>query len=242
MAQDDRVAAILFDAMETIVEIAPIPDTPLRMAWLLERSGYARSVCDEASLTAAYTSVRPQFDEMVAQNREYRSTDLFNLVADEIAKTDDSISRPELAADLNESYEIGYFSHCTVASKTEETLKALSNEYTIRIVSNMIIPGGLQRFLRKRGLYSLFDCIITSVDIGWRKPAAEIYSHAARALSVHPHQTIFIGDDVIMDFETPLSLGFRAIHYAPDHEPDTETSIQSLSELPLCIAPVGKCQ
>ncbi len=65
--------------------------------------------------------------------------------------------------------------------------------------------------LEKLGLAGLVDSIVLCSDVGWRKPAREIFVHAAAALGVHCEQCVFVGDDIQWDVEGSEAAGMRAV-------------------------------
>src|ERR1700691_2214694 len=53
--------------------------------------------------------------------------------------------------------------------------------------------------LQRRGLLDLVDEAIFCVDVGWRKPAPQIFEHALTRLGVAARRAVFVGDDVRWD-------------------------------------------
>ncbi|WP_276254416.1 HAD family hydrolase [Halomontanus rarus] len=70
----------------------------------------------------------------------------------------------------------------------------------VAICSNCSVPGLVERTLaRSRLETSRFDAVVTSVDCGWRKPAAEIFVETADRLGVDPADLVHVGDDARTD-------------------------------------------
>ncbi|MCU4742826.1 HAD family hydrolase [Natronoglomus mannanivorans] len=68
--------------------------------------------------------------------------------------------------------------------------------HRVAICSNCSVPGLVERTLARSRLEAeQFDAVVTSVDCGWRKPAAEIFLETAERLSVDPSALVHVGDD-----------------------------------------------
>jgi putative hydrolase of the HAD superfamily len=60
-------------------------------------------------------------------------------------------------------------------------------------------------------LVHLMDDIIFCTDIGWRKPAKQIFEYALNRLQETPEHCLFVGDHPEWDFEGPRSIGIDAV-------------------------------
>lgn len=105
-------------------------------------------------------------------------------------------------------------------------LKALGCK--VMIVSN--VPDHCMAFssLEKLGLISYVDCVLTSAQLGVRKPHPLIYVTAMKRLSAS--KVVFIGDDVEADVLGPLSVGIPALHIARNGV-RLKRSLNSLSDV-----------
>jgi putative hydrolase of the HAD superfamily len=66
--------------------------------------------------------------------------------------------------------------------------------------------------LRFLGLHDLFDIIIFSSDVRYKKPNPKIYRLALDRMQLEPEEVLFIGDTPENDITAPLELGMQAIH------------------------------
>lgn len=73
--------------------------------------------------------------------------------------------------------------------------------------------AGLRRVLERNGLLPRFDCWSFSDEVGWYKPAAEIFRHALDALGSSPEETAHIGDIRRTDIAGARAMGMTAIRY-----------------------------
>lgn len=65
--------------------------------------------------------------------------------------------------------------------------------------------------LRRWGLLELVDEAVFCVEVGWRKPAPQIFEHALKRLGVAANRTVFVGDDLQWDVEGARSVGITPV-------------------------------
>jgi putative hydrolase of the HAD superfamily len=76
------------------------------------------------------------------------------------------------------------------------------------------------------GLSHLLDTIVTSTDVGARKPEPEIFLAACRELDVDPAVTLFVGDSLESDVQGAANVGMTTIQALWFHADDTPTAIE----------------
>jgi putative hydrolase of the HAD superfamily len=78
----------------------------------------------------------------------------------------------------------------------------------------------------------MVDETIFCTDVGWRKPARQIFDYTLAKFAVSAADCVFIGDDPHWDVKGPHAIGMDAILIdrtaQTDHPP--ETSVQNLEE------------
>jgi putative hydrolase of the HAD superfamily len=104
------------------------------------------------------------------------------------------------------------------------------------IVSNTPWGSPAERWtdeLRRHGLMEAVDATVFCVDVGWRKPAPQIFQHALSLLNVDARDSIFVGDDPRQDVSGAAQCGLRAILIDPWGAEGNApcTAIHSLKEL-----------
>lgn len=98
---------------------------------------------------------------------------------------------------------------------TKTVLKSLkSKKIKIAIVSNT--PWGSPSVLwreeiKRRGIYDFFDVIVFCRDVGWRKPAKQIFEYTLQKMNLKPDDCIFVGDDPRWDIVGPRKIGMDAV-------------------------------
>lgn len=80
-------------------------------------------------------------------------------------------------------------------------------------------------------LAPLADRVAVSAAIGFRKPAAEFFRHAARMMGCSPREILFVGDDEQNDYRGAIAAGLEAVLFDPREESTVPHRISELSEL-----------
>jgi FMN phosphatase YigB (HAD superfamily) len=116
-------------------------------------------------------------------------------------------------------------------------LRALRGRYKLAVVSNFDYTPTAVGLLRGAGVADLFDTIVVSDEIGWRKPRPEIFEVALRRLGVVAGDALFVGDRADIDVVGAQQIGMPVAWVNPERKalpdgiarPDYE--IRDLAEL-----------
>lgn len=73
-------------------------------------------------------------------------------------------------------------------------LKSLNSHKTLGLITNFDHPPYVYKILSKYGLNSLFQKIIISAEVGFKKPDPTIFSIALEGTSLRSNEIIYIGD------------------------------------------------
>lgn len=71
--------------------------------------------------------------------------------------------------------------------------------FRLAIISNIISRGLVPRKLVEYGIARYFDPVVTSSNLGWRKPNTRIFEEAARLMQLSPAACAYVGDTVSRD-------------------------------------------
>jgi len=121
-----------------------------------------------------------------------------------------------------------------------EALQALRCQgFATGIVSNApwgSPPDLWREELGRLGLSEVVDCIVFCGDVGWRKPAPEIFRFAAERLGVTCSNTAFVGDDLEWDILGSEAVGMRAVlidrdNRHPDYGGNRIVQLRGIGEL-----------
>lgn len=108
--------------------------------------------------------------------------------------------------------------------ETEKILKQLKKKYKIALLSNtenFSISKMPPKFLE------LFDRVYFSYETGVTKPNPQAYEKVLEDFDVMPEETAMVGDNIINDVKTPISIGMKGIHI----KRDGTGQIKSLEEI-----------
>lgn len=83
------------------------------------------------------------------------------------------------------------------------------------------------------GLKGLTDALIFCRDVGWRKPARQIFELTLEKMDSTPDRCLFVGDDPRWDVIGPKSVGIEAVLIQRKEDPDSlmTNAIRSLQEI-----------
>jgi HAD superfamily hydrolase (TIGR01549 family) len=73
-------------------------------------------------------------------------------------------------------------------------LRALGRRYRLAVVSNFDYAPTARYILEREGVAALFDTVVVSDEVGWRKPKPAIFEAALRRLGLAPVDALFVGD------------------------------------------------
>lgn len=105
-------------------------------------------------------------------------------------------------------------------SGVNEMLVALSEAYTLALVSNTNHSKLVEDHLRRSGMDRYFDCVITSVGYGKRKPSRLIFEHGLRVSNGRKETALYVGDSYPSDYEGARSAGIACLLIDPEHSYD----------------------
>ncbi len=126
-----------------------------------------------------------------------------------------------------------------------EVLTALKRRHRLAVVSNFDYTPTARLVLEREGVADLFDEILVSDAVGWRKPAPRIFQEALDRLRLAPAEAVFVGDRADIDVAGARAMGMRAVwinreaEALPEGAPTPDHEIRDLQELPALLAPDG---
>jgi putative hydrolase of the HAD superfamily len=140
----------------------------------------------------------------------------------------DSVLRPFIALFIEEwSRGIVYFDGIGAF------LEQLAANYRLSIVSNTHYPALIHQNLARMNTVHYFAQIVTSVEVGIRKPHPAIFQHALAELRIAPGDAIYIGDTYVDDYKGATAAQVRCILLDPQQRyrnvPDRIASLFDLA-------------
>ena len=153
------------------------------------------------------------------------------------------ISQDQLLSSMCRRFMEPIFSRGTLYADVFPTLERLrARGYRTGIISNTPWGGPAalcRQEIERIGLRERVDVDVFCDDVGWRKPARQIFEYALDRLGLAPEQCLFVGDDPRWDLVGPRALGMQAVLIdRPGTMADVgERPIRSLDELWARLAP-----
>ena len=226
--QRTPIHAILFDLDDTLNNRDASWMAFVRM--LTGRGGQL----GKCSLNAVHAAI------LAADRGGYRPKDqLFNDLRDRLPW------RSPLTAESIEQIWRRDFPGCMVVREgVHEALSSLR----ARGLRTAIVTNGrsdIQRAkIEQMGIGSLVDIVITSEEIGVKKPEAGIFQSALSALGVTAQEALFVGDNPRSDVAGPAAIGIRTVWLAngrdwPLDDVKPDYCMDAFSELDAVIVAAG---
>lgn len=206
-----RIRAFCFDAVGTL--IIPNPPAHVVYAEVGRRHG---SRYDAAAIRDRFATAFRAEEEAdrasgwrTSEEREYRRWQTI------VAQVLNDVADPERC--LQELYT--HFGRPEAWLYFEETIGSLrqlrERGYALAVASNY--DHRLRTVLAGIEPFQLFDEIIISSEVGWRKPSPDFFKAICEIMNLAPEHIAFVGDDVQNDFEGAQAAGMLAILVDP-HE------------------------
>ncbi len=98
-------------------------------------------------------------------------------------------------------------------------LDELRLRYRMAVVSNFDYTPTALAILRAAGIAELFEAIVVSDTVGWRKPAPLIFTQTLDRLGLPPGDTLFVGDRIDIDVAGARAVGMDSAWINPDAGP-----------------------
>jgi HAD superfamily hydrolase (TIGR01509 family) len=116
-------------------------------------------------------------------------------------------------------------------------LRALKERHRLAVVSNFDYTPTARHVLEREGVADLFETIVVSDEVGWRKPKPVIFERALEHLAIRPGEALFVGDRADIDVVGAQAVGMasawinREATALPEGMTPPEYEIRDLGEL-----------
>lgn len=201
------VTHLLFDFFGTLVEYSPSRTAQgyPRTHALLREAGCA---LDYGGFLALWSTVSADFDAHAARTHHEFSMDELGVAFLGRAL---GAAPAALVSAFVESYLAEWNQGVRYLDGLGGMLDRLARRYTLAVVTNTHDRDLVPDHLRRMGVDRHFALVVTSVEHGRRKPAAEIFQHTARVLGAARGSCLFIGDDDEADYRGARAAGMQAL-------------------------------
>lgn len=118
-----------------------------------------------------------------------------------------------------------------------DLLRSLKKHHRLAVVSNFDYTPMAWHVLEREGVADLFETVVVSDEVGWRKPKPIIFELALRRMRTAPDDALFVGDRADIDVAGAQRVGMAAAWINRDGSPlpegvsAPEFEIRDLAEL-----------
>ena len=219
--------------METLVDLKILPTTRDYAHWGFVGSGAESFWDDFDQFFEHFKQAKDILNNKLPIYKEDTFEDRFKLICCLNPNLhQDKVKCEHVVQLLSSNYNKTYYSHCFIRDDVRETLTSFKRNIDIGVVSNFKVPRGIEYILQQHRLAPFFNFVITSTQVGWRKPHKAIYKAALKATNVKPDEILFIGDDYENDFIGPKHIGMQALLLdRKDNHPSVEDRVRDFYEL-----------
>tara|TARA_B100001057_G_scaffold474925_1_gene541113 strand:+ start:358 stop:1050 length:693 start_codon:yes stop_codon:yes gene_type:complete len=144
------------------------------------------------------------------------------------------INSQELANNLGEDYVAYCPKKTNLFPYVHSTLNYLKDRYSLHIITNGFEEVQYQK-LENSNLIDYFEQIITSEQVGFKKPSQQIFKFSMLKAFAKPSDSLMIGDDLHADILGAKDIGMAQVFFNPlKHEhsySEITYEINCLSEL-----------
>lgn len=207
-----RYRALLVDFFGTVVDYDPSRVPAVSPA--TERFCRANGIdLTTKEAIGVWESSFAELDAATAETmREYSMVEVGTLALRSLLGTEPTRYQAQEGA---EAYLADWGRAITPIAGMADALTRLGAAGRLVVVSNTHGPGLVQRTLGALGVEHLVDDVVTSVEVGWRKPHPAIFSAALQAAGAAAAECLFVGDSKGNDYDGPRAAGIPAVLVSP---------------------------
>ena len=118
---------------------------------------------------------------------------------------------PTIVRDLWKEYLTLWPIHSKPYKETIPLLNILKDSYKIGLVTNFVDGPTARKVFNSLQFEKIFNVIIISGEVGYRKPKRLLFDLALSKLNALPGNAVMVGDTVIADVVGPKEIGMKAI-------------------------------
>ena len=223
-----RYRAVLFDLFDTLVRFDRERMPEIQINGKLVRSsagmlhGILQKQAPQVGLEACYEALGASWREAerlrALDHREVSALDRFAYFFRELGL--DEAALPEgFGRSLIDAHR-GALGHAAEFPPHHgPLLRRLAEHYRLAVVSNFDYTPTALDILGRAGVVELFETIVVSDEVGWRKPKPVIFETALDRMSLRPADALFVGDRADIDVLGARAVGMPTAWINRDAEP-----------------------
>lgn len=221
-------STLIFDAFDTVIHIERS-----RLPRHVIGDSFGHSTAPRVYEAYAAEAGTPRFAEFVAaflessaeayrrrraNLREISSPDRFRIML-ELLETDPEDCPADFPERLAKVHMETFQAALEIRPDSLQLLDwAADQGYRMAMISNFDYSPTLYECLERYAVHDVFEVIVVSDEIGWRKPHPKIFAHTLEQLNVTPEEALFVGDRLAIDVDGAVQTGMDAAWIDTGHE------------------------
>jgi putative hydrolase of the HAD superfamily len=203
------VRAVVFDAVGTVIR----PDPPAAVIYseVAKRLGSRVASGEIPARFRRAFGQQEEIDRLVGlQTSEEREMQRWRQIVTQVL--DDVADTEECFRELFDHFSDPSAWRCE--AEIGPVLEELASRgYALGLASNY--DRRLRRVVTGLPMLTRLERLIISSEVGWRKPAPEFFAAIAQTFGLPGSQILYVGDDLMNDYEGARSAGLHAVLYDP---------------------------
>lgn len=205
----NAVKAVAFDLFNTLITVEP-DALQVALARLVASLAQNKLKVDEQAFASAHRQAaldhvaKTRIDGRETHNRFWISAALAALGL-KVAPSDRRI------AEAVEAYFSAFLELSRRIPGSRRLLKTLRPDYRLGLLSNFTHGPAARGVLELLGLGTLFDLVVISGDLGYRKPHRRAFEALSRGFQLDPGAIVFVGDDPECDVHGARNAGLQPV-------------------------------
>lgn len=223
---------ILFDCMETIIDMKQLPKKEDYALWGFENSINKDLFLDFNSFYKYYCEGRKKIENENEKYYEFEFKELYKIAIQSNISNKDELLYNEIINEIHDKFWDMYKKQCYVHDDKRRILEKLKQSYKLGVVSNFKVHNGIEELLKKCNIYEYFEFVVTSIKVGYRKPHIKVFEEAILKTKDMVDNILFIGDDYNNDYLGAKEAGMNVLLYDPfDKYVGKENRIKNFNEI-----------
>lgn len=192
----------------------------------------SKGIASPIEFIKSYKIINESLWDLYRQNKikkENLRTERFRLTLNEFGVFD-----VKLATNLGKDYVECCPKKTHLFPFVHSTLNYLKDRYCLHIITNGFEEVQYEK-LENSNLMDYFEQIITSEQVGFKKPSSEIFKFSLVKAFAKPSDSLMIGDDLVADIYGARDSGINQVFFNPHsilfEDKDITHEISCLSEL-----------
>lgn len=239
-------STVLFDLFDTLIlfDRDRLPEIQVNGRTARSTAGHLHRVLQpcapDVDLSRFYDALLSSWQEAerirLSTHREVPASERFDLLF-HMLNLDPASLHHEVIEALLAAHALELSKAAVFPDAHRELLDRLVGRYRIGLVSNFDYAPTVRLILEREGVADLFEAVVVSETVGWRKPKPAIFEAAFSRMGIGPREALFVGDRADIDVAGAKGVGMDAAwinrggEELPEGLPAPEYVIKDLSEL-----------